>query len=619
MSQTQLHHTLRRDLIQDVLVWSGSFFFVLAIAFVLTLDGLVNYMVAEIAEHRMKYQVTEFSKHLSEGDTSSIVEESDALVQDESISGIILVDASGMLAQISLKDGEPPRVKLSKTMSVDEMRSMVEQEDNLTLFEAVIPDHSASLVLIIDKGPVLRAIYTSTGWTAALLFFFVFLSIVVLHFSLRKHLIEPIEEVRHIMDDDLEKEDKEALIDHLPDEVAALAISYEASNEAHLLMEKQFYQAQKMEAIGTLVGGIAHDFNNTLAGIVGNLYLARKEASVLPSAVEKLDRIEALSQRSSETVKNLLAFARKTKLETGAFSLAPFIKEAIKLNKVSVPESVALECHVEDADLVVQGDVTQLHQVLLNLINNAYHATEGEQQAEISLRVSRYIPDEEFQQNHGHVAESYARISVSDNGQGIAVEDLPRIFEPFYTTKEVGKGTGLGLAMVYGSMRSQKGCVEVESELHVGTTFHLYLPLAERIVDAAQSEYVEPFLGQGECILLADDEQGLLLATSEVLESLGYRVLTAMDGEQAVALYKQKRDEIDLVILDIVMPLLGGVMAAAQMRAIDPAVRVMFATGYDENTFSNDMKQKTSDSVIHKPYSIEALSRLIREQLDLDG
>jgi len=615
MGQSQFHHTLRTDLIKDILIWSGSFFLALSIAFVLTLDSLVNYMVADMAGHRMHYQLAEFSKHLSQGDTTSITEESEALVQDESISGILLVDASGLLVQVSLKDGEPPRVSLTRNMSVEEMRSEVALEDDLVLFEERIPGHTGSLVLILDKGPILKAIYTSTGWTAALLIFFIILSIVVLHFSLRKHLIKPVDEVRHLMDDDLKREEKEELISHLPDEVAALAISYEASNEAHLLMERQFNQAQKMEAIGTLVGGIAHDFNNTLAGIVGNLYLAKQGATTLPDVVEKLDRIEVLSLRSSETVKNLLAFAHKTHLETAPVGLGSFIKEAIKLNRVSVPESVNLTYHVSDEDLTVNGDVTQLHQVLLNLINNAFHATEGMAEQNISVSVERFNADEQFLQKHAVASGHFARIAVSDNGRGIAADVIEHIFEPFFTTKEVGKGTGLGLAMVYGSIKSQHGIIEVESEPGCGATFNVFLPLIENEegVDFASSD--DPVQGQGESILLADDEEGLLVATCEVLESLGYRVFSAADGQQAVSLYREKREEIDLVILDVVMPRLGGIMAAQQIREIDPAARVVFVTGYDEKSFSGG-GEELHHPVIHKPYAIEELSLLIRQQLD---
>ena len=617
MDQTQMHHTLRKDLIKDVLIWAGYFFTVLAVTFFITLDNLVQYMVTDMAEIRMRYQIEEFSKHLTQGDTTSIVEESDALVQDGAITGIILVDASGLLAQVALKDGEPPGLNISSDMDAKQLREAVDGESNLMLFEAKIPGHPGSLVLILDKEPVLRAIYTSTTWTALVLFFFLGISILVLHFSLRKHLIKPIDEVRHIMDDDLSQEDKENLISHLPDEVAVLAKCYEENNEAHLLMEKQFHQAQKMEAIGTLVGGIAHDFNNTLAGINGNLYLAKQASQALPDVTEKLERIEKLAMRSSETVKNLLTFAHKTRVEASPLLLGPFIKEAIKLNRVSVPENVMLEYDVAEQDLLVFGDASQLHQVLLNLINNAFHATEGQQDQRIKVSVATFDADEVFRQKHDCSAEHFARISICDNGHGITEADLPHIFEPFYTTKEVGKGTGLGLAMVYGAINSQQGIIEVKSESGGGTDFHIFLPL----IDAEESaetpvEDEGGALGRGECILLADDEEPLLIATCEVLESLGYKVFTSMDGQQAVDIYEAHEEEIDLVLLDIVMPKLGGVEAARKIKDMNASVKVIFVTGYDDKMFYSEGERELDDLVIHKPYVIEDLSIRIRQQLD---
>ncbi|RLL53645.1 response regulator [Mariprofundus sp. EBB-1] len=616
MRQIPLHHTLRRDLIKDVLIWSGYFLSVLAIIFFLTLDNLVNYMITEMAETRMRYQIAEFSKHMTQGDQTSITEESDALVQDGAITGIILVDASGLLAQIALRDGKPPSLNISSGMDAQQLREAVNAQSNLTLFEARIPGHPGSLVLILDKAPLLSAIYTSTAWTGLVLLIFLTISILVLHFSLRKHLIEPIDEVRHIMHDELSTEDKDALISHLPDEVAILAKCYEESNQAHLSMEKQFHQAQKMEAIGTLVGGIAHDFNNTLAGINGNLYLAKQAALAQPDVIERLERIEKLSLRSAETVKNLLTFAHKTRVEAMPLLLGPFIKEAIKLNRVSVPESVKLDYDVAEQDMVVNGDPSQLHQVLLNLINNAFHATEGLPEQKIMISVASYNADALFHQRHESSANAFARISVSDNGRGISESDLPHIFEPFYTTKEVGKGTGLGLAMVYGSITSQKGVIEVEST-PAGTHMHIYLPLIDIVMTADDAVKNSPASGHGECILLADDEESLLTATCEVLESLGYQVYTAMDGQQAVDIYESHQDKIDLVLLDIVMPQMGGALAARKMKTMNPAVKLMFVTGYDDKTFSDEGDNKLLDDlVIHKPYAIEELSMLIRQQLD---
>jgi len=385
------------------------------------------------------------------------------------------------------------------------------------------------------------------------------------------------------------------------------------------LLEDKFHQSQKMEAIGPLVGGIAHDFNNMLAGITGNLYLVRGKLKDYPELVTRLSDVDRICFQAADMISQLLAFARRGQINLQSLSLTSFVKEALKLVEVSIPEDIRLTQDICADDLVVLGDITQLQQIILNLVNNARDALEGMIAPEIKVALSLYKPGKAFGQQHEdrELADQYAHLSVSDNGCGIPHAEQQRIFEPFYTTKEQGKGTGLGLAMVFGAVQTHHGMVEVESEVGHGSTLHIYLPLQQQVrsqFDLAPTQ--ETLTGEGETILLADDEFQVREVTGEVLEELGYRVLLAADGVEAVALFAEHHDYIALTILDVVMPAMGGREAADKIRAMDASAAILFATGYDQARVLDD-KIITSDhcGVINKPYAVDKLSRVIRDMI----
>jgi len=380
-------------------------------------------------------------------------------------------------------------------------------------------------------------------------------------------------------------------------------------------VEARFQQAQKMEAIGTLVGGIAHDFNNILAGMTANLYLAKLEVRALPETAARLDSVEKLAFRASQMITQLLTFARKSHVDMKETPLTPYMKETMKLLSLSVPENIKLQQDFCSDDLLVLGDSTQLHQILMNLINNARDALDDVENPLITIGLESFTADDAFVRDRPwHInAEAFAHISVSDNGCGIPADQIEHLFEPFFTTKEQGKGTGLGLAMVYGAIKSHNGFVEVDSKQGKGTSFHLYFPLlntqqsSDDIQDAGG--VVE---GKGECILLADDEAQVRDTGREVLTSLGYRVLAADDGQQALELFKAHADEVDLCIFDIVMPEMGGAEAVRRIRRIKPGVKIIFSTGYDKH-LQTDVEKET---VLNKPFAIEKMSHVIRQKLD---
>jgi len=384
------------------------------------------------------------------------------------------------------------------------------------------------------------------------------------------------------------------------------------------MLEGQFYQSQKMEAVGTLVGGIAHDFNNTLAGITGNLYMAKRSAAALPDVVSRLTSVERLSFRASEMIQQLLTFSRKGTVQMNPIAIAPFLKEVIKLQQVTVPENISLTYHVRDISQMVNGDINLLQQVLINLINNARDAVEHAENPSIWIELEQIPVDDLFLgQYPDSTATELARITVRDNGRGMTPEVVEHIFEPFFTTKGVGRGTGLGLSMVFGAVQSHGGAIRVDSQPGQGTTFHLYLPLGQ-IPDTGELHAAgeSALRGRGETILLVDDEAEVLTIGKDVLESLGYHVLTATDGLEAIDMYTAHRDEIDLLILDVVMPNMGGVPALQQIQELNPDVKALFATGYDKNNTLVQDGHISPDMMISKPYSIAQLSQAIRAILE---
>ncbi|PJA32499.1 MAG: hypothetical protein CO187_03655, partial [Zetaproteobacteria bacterium CG_4_9_14_3_um_filter_53_7] len=383
-------------------------------------------------------------------------------------------------------------------------------------------------------------------------------------------------------------------------------------------LEGQFHQSQKMEAVGTLIGGIAHDFNNTLAGITGNLYMAKKAAAELPDVVNRLSNVENFAFRASSMIQQLLTFSRKGTVQMNPISITPFLKEVIKLQEVSVPENISLTYHIQDIPLTVNGDINLLQQVLINLINNARDALESVEKPVIFIELEQQSVNGVFlRQNPNVKSAEVACITVRDNGKGMAPEVVEHIFEPFFTTKGVGKGTGLGLSMVFGAIQSHGGAIRVESTQGQGTAFHIYLPLEQSsgTDNMADSDgVVVP--GLGETILLVDDEASVLSTGKDVLESLNYKVLTASDGQQAVALYAAHQGEIDLLILDVVMPNMGGLEALQQIRKQNPDVKALFASGYDKSNTLIETGRISPDMMIRKPYSVIKLSQLIRASID---
>jgi PAS domain S-box-containing protein len=305
-------------------------------------------------------------------------------------------------------------------------------------------------------------------------------------------------------------------------------------------LEEELNQAKKLDAVGTLVGGIAHDFNNILAGILGNSFLAKEELAHSRRGLESIHNIEMLGMRAAETIKQLLMFARRDVVEMRDEALHGLVAESIKAQQVDMKKTIHLHLECRDEALAIHGDRSRLQLVLISMLGNACDAVRDVERAEIICRIERFHTDEAFCARHPDIRQQdLARISICDNGVGIEADKLDKIFEPFFTTKGIGAGTGLGLAMSYGAIKRHGGCIEVESTPGEGSAFHIYLPLSAGRANSADVEFRHELLrGEGETVLLVDDESHVCEIGHLILKHLGYRVLVAESGEQAVDLYR---------------------------------------------------------------------------------
>ena len=373
------------------------------------------------------------------------------------------------------------------------------------------------------------------------------------------------------------------------------------------LAEGQFRQAQKMEALGTLVGGIAHDFNNLLTGVLGAIHLARMHLDD-PAVVDRdLRTCEDLSRRGADMIQQLLAFSRAKGAQKQPLSVKELLLGAQELLRALVPGTTDLKVTVAPGVPWVLGNRALVEQVLVNLVINARDALQG--RAAPRIEVAARVTDD----GPGDIGPEAVCIAVSDNGRGIAEESLERLFEPYFSTKPPGEGTGLGLAMVYGTVRDHGGVIMVESEPGVGTTFRLYLPpVAPAEESASVPMAVVP--GCGERVLLADDDETVLDVHRRILVELGYRVTTARDGQEAVDLLAAEPSAFDIVLLDHVMPRLSGTAAAQAIRALTPGIPIVFLTGRGGDIGVAAPDEQT-ETVLEKPCTVAALSRALRSQL----
>jgi len=377
-------------------------------------------------------------------------------------------------------------------------------------------------------------------------------------------------------------------------------------------LEAQLYQAQKMEAIGTLAGGIAHDFNNILTALVGYATLLQMKVKRGTSR-NYVDQILAASQKAADLVRNLLAFSRQQRIRLEPVSLHEIIRRTEKLLSRLLTEDMVIETYLAPDDIIVMADATQMDQILFNLTTNARDAMP--QGGTLTIRTEMVELDDEFQRLHTYVKPGpYALLSVSDTGTGMDESLQKRIFDPFFTTKEVGKGTGLGLSTVYGIVKQHKGYITVYSEPQMGTTFHIYLPTVKKN-SKKETSGPGPIQGGKETILIGEDSETVREFASTILTQHGYTTIEAVDGQDAVDQFRTAHT-IDLLILDSVMPKKNGREAYNEIRAIKPGIKVIFTSGYTRDVLLDKGIQDEEFNFLQKPISPLTLLRKVREVLD---
>ena len=379
-------------------------------------------------------------------------------------------------------------------------------------------------------------------------------------------------------------------------------------------LEQQVLQLQKFEAIGRLAGGIAHDFNNVLGAILGWVELACNDTPPESKVGQRLQRIHDQAERAVGLTAQLLAFARRQVLQRKRISLNALVEDATKLLRTAIGEHIEVRILAAPDLLVTVADPAQLDQVLMNLCLNARDSMpEG---GCLTIATGNVEVGQDLARSAGVPPGSYVLLSVTDTGTGMDAPTLERIFEPFFTTKELGKGTGLGLATVYGIVQQHGGTIQCDSKLGQGTVFRVFLPAVTGAPEERDAENRTPPRTGAETVLLAEDHDGLRESAQCMLEALGYRVLLASNGAEAVEIFRRHQDQINVVVLDAVMPVLSGPDAHLQMLAIRPGVRVVYTTGYVSETTSLAAIRNSGAPLLQKPYTPATLSHMIGKVLD---
>jgi PAS domain S-box-containing protein len=393
-------------------------------------------------------------------------------------------------------------------------------------------------------------------------------------------------------------------------------VAIERDVTEHRQLEQQLIQALKMEGLGTLAGGVAHDFNNLLGIILGHASLLQERKQDATKFSRSLDAISTAVQRGAGLVRQLLTFARKTESVFELVNANETVEELVQMLRETFPRTIEFSLDLSKGLPPISADRNQLYQALLNLCVNSRDAmpTVGT----ISIRTDT-IPRQKLQAKHANaIEEKYIHITVSDTGKGMDEATRSRIFEPFFTTKERGKGTGLGLSVVYGVVDSHNGFIDVESEAGHGTTFNLYFPILPLRVEPslAQQQGPSETVGAGETILVVEDEELLMDSVTQVLEGKGYRVLTARDGTEALEAYSRHRDDVAVVLMDMGLPKLGGWEVFQKMKAVNPHVKVVLASGYLDPYIKSEMLKAGAKDFVQKPYVPEQILNRVRRVID---
>jgi PAS domain S-box-containing protein len=380
-------------------------------------------------------------------------------------------------------------------------------------------------------------------------------------------------------------------------------------------LEQQLMQAQKMEAVGQLAGGIAHDFNNILTAIIGFGTLVKMETPKNDPMQSYITQILTSANRAANLTQALLAFSRKQIISPKPVDLNEIIRGVKSILSRIIGEDIELSIVLTDQDLIAMADSSQMEQVLMNFATNARDAMPNG--GSLVISTNRVEVDNEFIKTHGYGKPgSYSIITIEDTGYGIDEETEKRIFEPFFTTKEVGKGTGLGLSMVYGIINQHGGHINLYSKPGIGTTFKIYLPLIQSKIEETEQTAFSILKGGDETVLIAEDDVQVRELTKEVLSGFGYKVIEAKDGADAVKVFNENKDEIQLLILDVVMPKMNGREAYDEIKNVRHKVKAIFISGYTADMIHKKGILEEGLNFLSKPILPDELLRKIREVLD---
>jgi two-component system NtrC family sensor kinase len=380
-------------------------------------------------------------------------------------------------------------------------------------------------------------------------------------------------------------------------------------------LEAQLRHSQKMEAIGTLAGGVAHDFNNMLTAIIGFSILVKQELDASDPKMMYIEQVLAAAERATGLTQSLLSYSRKEPLNPGRHDLNGIVRKVVKLLARLIGEDIELVVSLQDVELAIKADSGQMEQVLMNLATNARDAIPGKGRVAITTGLVELSKD--FVRAHGFgKAGRYVNISFADTGEGMDRRTMERIFEPFYTTKQIGRGTGLGLSMVYGIIKQHDGFISVNSELGLGTTFDIYLPMAASPEEKKTNVEEEVVVGGTETILIVEDSPEIRELLVQVLSGAGYRSLEAVDGQDGVDRFRENLDDVQLVILDVIMPRKNGKEAFEEIRSMKGEVKAIFTSGYTGDIISRQGILAGEYNFIAKPLSPNKVLAKVREVLD---
>ena len=379
-------------------------------------------------------------------------------------------------------------------------------------------------------------------------------------------------------------------------------------------LENQLVQAQKMESIGTLAGGIAHDFNNILMIMIGSTELAMYDMPKGSPAIENLESVKTAGRRAAELVNQLLSFSRKSEIEKKPINLSTIAKESLKLIRATIPTSIEIKKNIPKNCHTVYADPTQIHQVIINLCTNAYHAMGKGGSLSVSLE-NIYLDQESGLPDKSMRPGNYVRLTISDTGHGISTENLDKIFDPYFTTKDVDKGTGMGLSVVHGIIKSHEGSITVDSKIGRGTTFSIYLPATIEGAEHIEQEEQTTKLGT-ENILVIDDDKFIVDITQKILERFGYKVCSKTDPIEALELITSDPDQFDLVITDMTMPKMTGDQLAKEIINIRNDIPIILCTGFSDLIDEEKAQSIGIKAFLMKPMEANILSDTVRKVLD---